>query len=41
MTYRFDISAAVAGIATRLPSDTTNHLPRVPSGDRGPKERNR
>jgi hypothetical protein len=41
MTYRFDISVAVAGIPTHLPSDAPNHFPRVRSDERGHMERNR
>jgi hypothetical protein len=41
MTYRFDIPVTVAGILEHLPSDATNHLPRVRSDERGDTERNR
>ncbi len=41
MTYRFGIPVAVAGTAPHLPGDARNRFPRVPSDERGPKERSR
>ena len=41
MTYRFGIPVAIAGIATPVPSDATNHLSRDRSGARRLQERNR